>query len=76
MRMTILAGLITGAALAMQATLNAHAKPKPIPANRAIRIRVIAPWYTADATGVLADYGIPTKEAADISPKTGPITSS
>jgi hypothetical protein len=47
MRLTILAGLITGASLAMGATLNAHIKPKPIPPNSAIQIRVVAPYYMA-----------------------------
>ena len=47
MRLTILAGLIAGASLAMGASLKAHAKPKPIPANSAIQIRIVAPWSTA-----------------------------
>jgi len=63
MRLTILAGLITGAALAMQTTLSARVKPRPIPANRAIRIRVIAPWYMADETRGLADHGAAMKGA-------------
>jgi hypothetical protein len=49
MRLTILAGMITGASLAMQVAVNAHARPKPIPPNSAIQIRVIAPWYMAMA---------------------------
>jgi hypothetical protein len=47
MRLTILAGLITGSALAMQVTVIAHARPKPVVPNSAIRIRVVAPWYIA-----------------------------
>jgi hypothetical protein len=47
MRITILAGLITGASLAMGATLSAHIKHKPIPPNSAIQIRVVAPYYMA-----------------------------
>jgi len=47
MRLTILAGLITGASLAMEVTLSAHARPKSIPPNSAIQIRVVAPWYVA-----------------------------
>jgi hypothetical protein len=76
MRLTILAGLITGAALGMQETLNAHAKAKPIPANRAIRVRVIAPWYMADATGALAGHSAQTDEAADSSPAMRSVRSS
>lgn len=75
MRLTILAGLITGAALGMQATLSAHMKPKPIPAHRAIRIRVIAPWYMAasDTTGV---RGARRCEAADSVVETRAVRSS
>lgn len=63
MRLTILAGLITGAALGVQATLSAHMRAKAIPANRAIRIRVIAPWYMAaiDKTGARVACGAQKK---------------
>jgi hypothetical protein len=54
MRLTIVAGLITGASLAMQVTLSAHVRPKPIPPNSAIRIRVVAPWYIASNTSLPA----------------------
>lgn len=75
MRLTILAGLITGAALGMQATLSAHMKPKRIPAHRAIRVRVIAPWYMAsnDATGVRGGW---KNEAADSVAETRAVRSS
>jgi hypothetical protein len=76
MRLTILAGLITGASLGMQVTLSAHIKPKVIPANSAIRIRVIAPWYMADATEHVAGHGILTKEAAEGSSEMRSVRSS
>ena len=47
MRLTILAGLITGTSLAIQLALSAHIRPKVVPPNSAIRIRVVAPWYIA-----------------------------
>ena len=48
MRLTILAGLITGASLAMQPGVAGHPKPKVVPMGRAVRIRFVAPWYIAD----------------------------
>ena len=47
MRLTILAGLITGTSLAIQVALTAHARPKVPPPNSAIRLRAVAPWYIA-----------------------------
>lgn len=45
-----------------QATLSAHAKAKAIPAAKAIRGRVIAPWYMAnnDATKSVRSASEPT----------------
>ena len=48
MRLTILAGLITGTSLAIQVALSAHVRPKAVPPNSAIRMRVVAPWYIAN----------------------------
>ena len=49
MRLTILAGLILGASLAVQSMLGAHARAKLGPAASAVRVHVheIAPWYIA-----------------------------
>ncbi|HWJ41770.1 MAG TPA: hypothetical protein VNT29_11565, partial [Candidatus Limnocylindrales bacterium] len=49
MRMTIVAGLILGAALAVQSMLGAHARAKAGDAAGAVRshARVVAPWYIA-----------------------------
>ena len=47
MRLTILAGLITGISLAIQVALSAHTRPKVPPPNSAIRMRRVAPWYIA-----------------------------
>lgn len=47
MRLTILAGLITGTSLAIQVALSAHTRPKVPPPNSAIRMRTVAPWYIA-----------------------------
>jgi hypothetical protein len=49
MRLTILAGLITGTSLAIQVALSAHNRPKVPPPNSAIRMRVVAPWYIASS---------------------------
>jgi len=35
----------------MQVALSAHRRPKAIPANSAIQIRVVAPWYVATNDG-------------------------
>jgi hypothetical protein len=49
MRMTIVAGLILGASLAVQSMLGAHARAKVGDAAGAVRshARVVAPWYIA-----------------------------
>ncbi len=49
MRLTILAGLIMGASLAVQSMLGAHARTKVGPAASAVRVhgRAVAPWYIA-----------------------------
>jgi hypothetical protein len=49
MRLTIVAGLIMGASLAVQSMLLAHAKAKLGPAASAVRVHVheVAPWYIA-----------------------------
>ena len=49
MRMTIVAGLILGASLAVQSMLGAHARAKAGDAAGAVRshARVVAPWYIA-----------------------------
>jgi hypothetical protein len=47
MRFTIFAGLLTGVSLAVQVSLNAHIKPRVTPADSAIRLHVVAPWYIA-----------------------------
>jgi hypothetical protein len=53
MRLTILAGLIMGAALAMQAALDAHAAAKIGLGTKAVRIQLpaIAPCYIAISDG-------------------------
>jgi hypothetical protein len=49
MRLTIVAGLIMGMSLALQATLAARARAKVGNAASAVRAhaRVVAPWYIA-----------------------------
>ena len=49
MRLTIIAGLILGASLAVQSMLGAHARAKVGQAASAVRVhgRVVAPWYVA-----------------------------
>ena len=49
MRLTIIAGLILGASLAVQSILDAHARAKVGQAASAARVhgRVVAPWYVA-----------------------------
>ena len=49
MRLTIVAGLIFGASLAVQSMLGAHAKAKVGPAATAAHVHVheVAPWYIA-----------------------------
>ena len=49
MRLTIVAGLILGASLAVQSMLGAHARAKVGPAASAVRVQVheVAPWYIA-----------------------------
>jgi hypothetical protein len=53
MRLTIVAGLIMGMSLAVQAALGAHAKTKVGNAASAVRahVRVVAPWYIATNDG-------------------------
>jgi hypothetical protein len=49
MRLTIVAGLILGASLAVQSMLGAHARAKVGPAASAARVHAheVAPWYIA-----------------------------
>ena len=49
MRMTIVAGLILGASLAVQSMLGAHARAKVGDAAGAVRVHAhqVAPWYIA-----------------------------
>jgi len=49
MRLTIIAGLIVGASLAIQSMLGAHARTKVGEAASAVRFHghVVAPWYVA-----------------------------
>ena len=51
MRLTIIAGLILGASLAVQSMLGAHARAKVGQAASAVRVhgRVVAPWYIAES---------------------------
>jgi hypothetical protein len=51
MRLTIIAGLILGASLAVQSMLSAHAKAKLGPAASAVRDHEVAPWYIANDVG-------------------------
>ncbi|HLX05607.1 MAG TPA: hypothetical protein VKR28_08730 [Candidatus Binatus sp.] len=50
MRLTIVAGLILGASLAVQSMLSTYARAKAGPAATAVRIQVpeVAPWYIAN----------------------------
>jgi hypothetical protein len=50
MRLTVIAGLILGASLAIQSMLGAHARAKVGDAASAVRshARVVAPWYVAE----------------------------
>lgn len=49
MRLTIAAGLILGASLAVQSMLGAHARAKAGPAAKAsVHVREVAPWYIAN----------------------------
>ena len=50
MRLTIIAGLILGASLAVQSMLGAHARAKASAAASAARVHVhtVAPWYIAN----------------------------
>jgi len=50
MRLTIVAGLILGASLAVQSMLGAHARAKAGAAASAVRDHVheVAPWYVAN----------------------------
>jgi len=58
MRLTIVAGLILGASLAVQSMLSAHAKAKIGSAGSAVRVhaRQIAPWYIAIDEGPDAEH--------------------
>jgi len=49
MRLTIIAGFIVGASLAIQSMLGAHARTRVGQAASAVRVhgRVVAPWYVA-----------------------------
>ena len=49
MRLTIVAGLILGASLAVQSMLSTYARAKAGPAATAARVHVheVAPWYIA-----------------------------
>jgi hypothetical protein len=49
MRLTIIAGLIVGASLAIQSMLGAHVRTKVGEAASAVRVHghVVAPWYVA-----------------------------
>ena len=49
MRLTIVAGLILGASLAVQSMLGAHARARLGPAASAVGVHVhgVAPWYVA-----------------------------
>jgi hypothetical protein len=49
MRLTIIAGFIVGASLAIQSMLGAHARTRVGQAASAVRVhgRVVAPWYIA-----------------------------
>jgi hypothetical protein len=55
MRLTILAGLIMGVALAIQSVLSAHARAKVVHAARAVHVHESAPWYIAMNDGHSAD---------------------
>jgi hypothetical protein len=57
MRMTIVAGLIVGLALAVQSMVDARARAKVINGG-GVHEREIAPWY-------VATNGRPTKAVAD-----------
>ena len=50
MRLTIVAGLILGASLAVQSMLGARARAKAGAAASAVRVHVhrVAPWYVAE----------------------------
>ena len=50
MRLTIVAGLILGASLAVQSMLSTYARAKAGPATTAARVHVheVAPWYIAN----------------------------
>ncbi len=51
MRLTIVAGLIMGVALAVQSVLGAHARAKAGHAVRAGSVQESAPWYIAMNAG-------------------------
>ncbi len=48
MRLTIVAGLILGASLAVQSMLTTSAKAKAAPAAAAVHVHEVAPWYIAN----------------------------
>jgi hypothetical protein len=56
MRLTIIAGLIVGASLAIQSMLGANARAKIGHAANAVRVHghAIAPWYVAMSGGYSA----------------------
>ncbi len=51
MRLTIVAGLILGVALAVQSALGAHARARAGHAVRAGSVQESAPWYVAMSAG-------------------------
>jgi hypothetical protein len=63
MRLTIVAGLILGASLAVHSMLGAHAKVRP--ATTAVRVHVheVAPWYIAMNDFVPGARGISQQRA-------------
>jgi hypothetical protein len=58
MRLTIVAGFILGASLAVQSMLGAHARAKIGNTVKAVGVhaRVVAPWYIAANYGCSARY--------------------
>jgi hypothetical protein len=58
MRLSIVAGLILGASLAVQSMIGAHAKAKVGPAASAVRVHVheVAPWYIANGVAPSATH--------------------
>jgi len=61
MRLTIVAGVIMGVALAIQSVLGAHARAKVVHAASAGRVHERAPWYVAMNDGHSAGYSAGTR---------------